>query len=227
MLKKPSVFTLPLLFAIQLAAAEISFGNENLTFSVADDGLVQSVTSNGEHIKGPYGSLGPLFEVTLLENVYGLDDGRRREVGLRPISQNNQLITLAPERGKLPQFTFTTIDKGSYFVLKLVSMSNPEHEHAIQLKMAKVNGTDWLPLDGVTKKTNRRGNEPHFFGVLQRSPGLPLGSIAMWAQVGDHDERLYKIWTTEAIPHPKVDGEWTVERAKQWNEDVAVNFSIL
>ncbi len=221
MLKRLTVFTLALLCVIRFCAGAISFGNENLTFSITDDGLVQSVTSNGEHVKGAHERLGPLFKVTLLENVFGLDEGRRREVGLRPISQDNQLITLAPERGELPQFTFTTIDKGSYFVLKLVSMRNPKDEHAIQLKMGRVSGTDWLPLDDVTKKTYRRGNEPHFFGVLQRSPSLPLGSIAMWANGGDHDERLYQIWTTEDIPHPKVDGEWTVERAKQWNAEYA------
>ena len=226
MLKKLTVSALALLlFSSQLAAGEVSFGNENLTYSVASDGLIQSVTSYGERIKGAHKRLGPLFKVTLLENVYGLAEGKRREIGLRPVAQDNQLITLAPERGKLPQFTFTTIDKGSYFVLKLVSMRNPKDEHAIQLKMEKVSGADWLPLDSVTKKTNRRANEPHFFGVLQRSPSLPLGSIAMWAVGGNNDDRLYKIWTTEDIPHPKVDGEWTIERAKQWNAEYARDVS--
>ena len=143
MLKKLTVSALALLlFSSQLAAGEVSFGNENLTYSVASDGLIQSVTSYGERIKGAHKRLGPLFKVTLLENVYGLAEGKRREIGLRPVAQDNQLITLAPERGKLPQFTFTTIDKGSYFVLKLVSMRNPKDEHAIQLKMEKVSGAD-------------------------------------------------------------------------------------
>ena len=38
----------------------------------------------------------------------------------------------------------------------------------------------------------------------------------MWTPGEDWDDVLYQIWTTEDIPHPKVDGEWTIERAQEW-----------
>ena len=201
-----------------------TFGNKELMVSLPSQGHVDSVLVNKEKVKGNFRKQGALFNVTLLENVYGLDDGKRRTLDLHPVAMKEGVITLKPENENLPQFTFTTIDKGSYLVIKLLSMQNPKGEHAIQLTMNKLEGTDWLPLDSVTKKTRRRGNAPNFFGVLQRSNKNPLGSIAIWGNKKDgeeFDEMLYKIWTTEDIPHPKVDGEWTVERAKAWNAEYA------
>jgi len=206
------------------AGLACSFGNQQLRVFMTEEGLVNQVLVNGERVRAQYDKQGPLFSVTLLENVYGLDDGKRRTLSLHPVAMNKGVITLKPENENLPQFTFTTIDKGSYLVLKLLSMQNPKNEHVIQLTMSKVEGTDWIPLDSVTKKTYRRGNAPNFFGVLQRSKKLPLGSIAIWGNKSsgeEFDEMLYKIWTTEDIPHPKVDGEWTVERAKAWNAEYA------
>ncbi len=199
-----------------LVAQEYSFGNERLTLTIGADGLLKNASSYGTNLSGDFSELGSLFRVELLENVYGLEDGTRRTLDLRPIAEDNGVITLVPETESLPQFTFTTIDKGAYFVLELTSMQNPTQEHAIELTMVDIDGTYWLPLDSVTKKTTRRGNNPTFMGVLQRSPQNPLGSIAMWTPGEDWDDVLYQIWTTEDIPHPKVDGEWTIERAQEW-----------
>ena len=199
-----------------LVAQEYSFGNERLTLTMGADGLLKNASSYGTNLSGDFSALGSLFRVELLENVYGLEDGTRRTLDLRPIAEDNGVITLAPETESLPQFTFTTIDKGTYFVLKLTSMQNPAQEHAIELNMQDIDGTSWLPLDSVTKKTARRGNNPTFMGVLQRSAQNPLGSIAMWTPGEDWDDVLYQIWTTEDIPHPKVDGEWDIDRAKEW-----------
>lgn len=200
---------------------EYSFGNQALALIMGHDGLLQQVASDGEAYQGNVREIGPLFRVLLLENVYGLDAPKRRELSLRPVAMGDGRITLAPEKEPLPRFTFRTIDKGSYFVLELLSMQNPDGEHALQLIMTRIpplreRGIEWLPLDSVTKKTYRRHGHIRFFGVLQRSKKNPLGSIAMWASGREHDETLYKIWTTEDIPHPKVEGEWTIERARDW-----------
>jgi hypothetical protein len=45
-----------------------------------------------------------------------------------------------------------------------------------------------------------------------------LGGFAVYAKQddADEDETLLRIWVEEKLPHPKVDGQWTVERARQW-----------
>ena len=194
------------------------FGNKQLTLSMDKNGNLTTI-HNGQRKTSVKKKA--LFSVTLATNVYGLDPAKRRTLKLKPIKHEGDLITLAPEKEALPRFTFRTIDKGSYFILELVSMENPAKEHADVLTMQLINGTNWMPLDGVTKKSYILRNNPSFFGVLRRSEKNSLGSIAMWSPKNneDDDETLYQVWANENMPHPKVDGEWTVARAKQWISD--------
>ena len=218
-----TVFVSLTLFAdvhLNSSLSNFNLGNDQLSISINSNGKLRKVLSHGESLN-QYNKLGPLFSVTLLENVYGLKDGKRRTVELKHASYNQGEITVAPAKGELPSFTFKTIDKGDYFILKLISMKNLESENATVLTMRKLAHTSWMPLDSVTKKSSRFKDDPKFFGVLQRSDDLPLGSIAMWASKEglEEDEVLYKVWANEDMPHPNVDGEWTVERAKQWIAD--------
>lgn len=195
------------------------FGNKQLTVTIAEDGDLAAISDGKRETQLRKGI--PLFSVTLAEKVYGLDSGKRRTLKLRPVKQEGDRITLAPEKETLPSFTFRTIDKGSYLVLELLSFESPADEQALMLTMQRINGTGWMPLDSVTKQGDRIGNNPTFFGVQRRSESNPLGSIAMWKLKGDQadDETLYQIWANEDVPHPKVEGEWTVARAKQWISD--------
>ena len=196
---------------IHLEADTVRIGNADLTLNISKDGTLSSITSLGNPVKDNPRALGPLFRVELAENVFGLEGGSRRVLDLVPTNDQDGLLTLRPSGQQLPEFKITTIDKGSYFVLKLVSLRLPEGEHAIEFIMTNLQSTtiDWLPLDSVTKKTKRRDGHVRFCGVEQRSEKNPLGSIAMWARRPDkdNDSVLYAIWTSEAIPHPKVDGE--------------------
>jgi len=55
----------------------------------------------------------------------------------------------------------------------------------------------------------------------------PLGSFAFFVPLSedDHNETLLRIWTEEKMPHPKVDGKWTYERAKAWVEEWKSKFT--
>lgn len=56
---------------------------------------------------------------------------------------------------------------------------------------------------------------PYFW---RRGESDPMGGFAFFVPQDDedHNETLLRIWAQEGLPHPKVTGEWTVERARQW-----------
>ena len=55
----------------------------------------------------------------------------------------------------------------------------------------------------------------------------PLGAFAFFVPLNDddHNETLLRIWTEEKIPHPKINGKWTYERAKAWVEEWKSKFT--
>ncbi len=80
-----------------------------------------------------------------------------------------------------------------------------------------------FPLDWMSDY--RVGNRAiEWAWIWGRNDKNPLGSFALTLFNNDkqHDETLIKIWVDEGLPHIKVDGEWTYERAeehlKQWQE---------
>jgi hypothetical protein len=76
-----------------------------------------------------------------------------------------------------------------------------------------------LSLDYMTRADSRPYGVfvdwPEFW---HRSPQNPLGGFVLYERTGDddEDETLLKLWVAEKLPHPKVDGEWSVERARSW-----------
>ena len=111
-----TVFVSLTLFAdvhLNSSLSNFNLGNDQLSISINSNGKLRKVLSHGESLN-QYNKLGPLFSVTLLENVYGLKDGKRRTVELKHASYNQGEITVAPAKGELPSFTFKTIDKGDY-----------------------------------------------------------------------------------------------------------------
>jgi hypothetical protein len=228
MLNRVTQATLLLCFlSTPLVGGEVKFGHERLTLVMGADGYLAGIGNENEvRRQARLRRIGPLFTLTLVENVYGLDDGKRRTVALRPVSQEDNVITLAAAKGELPRISFKTTDKGSYFTLALMDIETPAKEHAAVLTLSRIDGINWMPLDGVTKKSVRLGRRPSFFGVMRRSKKNPLGAIAMWSPKDDEDddEILYTVWANEGLPHPKVDGDWTVERAKKWVADWTEEF---
>ena len=57
--------------------------------------------------------------------------------------------------------------------------------------------------------------------LWKRGDRDPLGGFAFYVPENedDHNETILRIWTEEKVPHPKVEGKWTYERAKAWVED--------
>ncbi len=57
--------------------------------------------------------------------------------------------------------------------------------------------------------------------LWKRGDRDPLGGFAFFVPENedDHNETILRIWTEEKVPHPKVEGEWTYERAKAWVQE--------
>ena len=79
-----------------------------------------------------------------------------------------------------------------------------------------------LDLDYMTRVENRAdGVRVAWSEFWHRSPQDPLGGFALYEKTGDDDEdtTLLRLWVEEKLPHPKVAGAWTLERARQWLAD--------
>jgi len=79
-----------------------------------------------------------------------------------------------------------------------------------------------LSLDYMTRADSRPYGVfvdwPEFW---HRSPQDPLGGFVLYETTGadDEDDTLLRLWVTERLPHPKVSGEWTLDRARAWIGD--------
>ncbi|MBC8472252.1 MAG: hypothetical protein H8D56_22550 [Planctomycetes bacterium] len=47
----------------------------------------------------------------------------------------------------------------------------------------------------------------------------PKGGFVFYEADDDEEETFFRIWVEENLPHPPVDGAWTIARAKEWVEE--------
>ncbi len=73
----------------------------------------------------------------------------------------------------------------------------------------------------VTRTVSDNDIQVQFEFIWNRHPDNPLGSFALYAPLNDDDEDdiILAIWANEGLPHPKIEGPWTHERARQWVTD--------
>jgi hypothetical protein len=79
-----------------------------------------------------------------------------------------------------------------------------------------------LDLDYMTRADNLpEGVRVEWLEFWHRSPQDPLGGFTIYEKTADEDEdaTLLRLWVEEKLPHPKVDGAWTEERARRWMAD--------
>lgn len=78
----------------------------------------------------------------------------------------------------------------------------------------KVFATDYM-----TDESNRSDGVAVEWNYLwNRNEDNPLGSFALYhaPDADTEDDILLRIWAGEGLPHPKIQGEWTYQRAKEW-----------
>lgn len=95
----------------------------------------------------------------------------------------------------------------------------------------ELNGSDRMrvtELDYMTRVQNEPyGVRAHWDELWHQVPGDPRGGIALFTRTdeADEDETLLRLWVDEPLAHPRVDGAWTLERARTWLADWQQQFA--
>ena len=218
-----------------LVAADMEIGCDRFRIAINSDGTFgELVTSRAaglpenknDHEENPRKKKKksqPIFVIELQESVYTLEEGKRWTVELNSAVKKGDTFVFSDSDQQV-RVSFIVRNKRDYITMQLVEVETPQGVHGTTLTYSRnKSGMRAFPL--AAEVLQNRG-ELIFASLLKRSERTKLGSIALWYPENDEvdDEILYKVWVDEKLPHPKIDGEWTIERAKQWVSDYTAKF---
>jgi hypothetical protein len=195
-----------------LASEPVEIGAGRVVLKFAADGRPKSLLADGKELLNEQDP-GPGFE------LMGFDFAEKRPVSfsfkdLRWVGR--QLVAAIKDDIRVT-FDVTAADR--YLAFRISRVEGVPKSSLLWLRF-KMN-TDWkmktLPLDFMTK-TAHWGCDVSWPWLWTRGAGTPLGGFALYApsDAADEDETLLHLWANEGLPHPKIEGEWTVERARAW-----------
>ncbi len=143
--------------------------------------------------------------VVRLSNVSLLPDGR--------------LLAASAEGSKRVRFSVTNGQRHLAFRIESAEGIAPEQFESFHFSALSSPQLRVLSLDYMTRADSRAYGVfvdwPEFW---HRSTEDPLGGFVLYEKTSDddEDETLLRLWVGEKLPHPKVSGEWNVERARSW-----------
>lgn len=135
----------------------------------------------------------------------------------------NLIASAGPDQARV---TFAVTAGPSHIAFQIKQIENiPPTDTPVLSFQANFNNVcpEVVPLDYMTYSRGLWASVRSFISVSwpylwNRGDGDPLGGFAFFVPLNDedHNESLLNIWVEENLPHPKIGGEWTVERARQW-----------
>lgn len=148
-------------------------------------------------------------------------------------SKDGNLILTAADESR---FTLAVNAGNSYISLRLLKVENvPKGSEPVLRLQATFNNICpfVVPLDymvGTGDVFYARGRTTMNISwpfLWIRGGNDPLGGVAFFVPLhdDDHNESLLRLWTEEKMPHPKIKGEWTYERAKAWVDEWKQKFA--
>ena len=151
---------------------------------------------------------------------------KRQDVLLRVDTDEDGALLLTHEAFKA-RVAVNATDR--YLAMRVVSIEPARGYGVVGLsfKLYRVAGLKVTPLDYMTERIWRMGWTGAAMPYLwAESEGDPLGTFALSIPIdeADEDETLMHLWVSEGLPHPKVEGEWTIDRARQWLKDWQATF---
>ena len=148
-------------------------------------------------------------------------------------SRDNCLIASAG--ADTPRVTFAITAGQTHIGFRIVSIENvaPGDKPVLGFRADFANvGPQVVPFDYMTVSRGEWASKRCFISVSwpylwSRGPDDPLGGFAFFIPQDDddHNESLLHIWTEENLPHPKIAGEWTLDRARRWVKDWQAAFA--
>lgn len=212
------------------AISEISIGCKRFQIRLTPQATVTGVVSPAGVIGEDDGEAAsrearPLLTLELQRSVFGLQDGKRRRLTLDSVARADDTLVFSHTKEPAVRVVFQATDKQDYVTLRLVKVETPRGEHATRLEFKGAEGLRTFALNA--EATQLKGsNTVVFQSLLPRGAEAKLGAVALWYPETEQvdDEILYQVWVDENLPHPAIDGEWTVPRAKQWVADYIDRF---
>ncbi len=154
-----------------------------------------------------------------------LEDGAHQRTALGEVATNavGRLTARSADGKQAVEFSVRATDR--YLALRIERLEGvPAEQRGLSLHL-ELKGSDRMrvtELDYMTRVQNETyGVRAHWDDVGRPPPGEPLGGFALFVRQdeADEDETLLRIWVGEQLAHPKVRGEWTLERARAWVAD--------
>ena len=194
----------------------------NVTFSLSADGKPVSYTiGNGTNLLRA-NDTGPGFYMT---TGTGAED--KTIAFASADSKEGKLILTAADKTRVT-FAVNAGDRFISFRLENIENVPQGSQPALHFLVNFQSGVkpevvpfDYMCITGGRFETLRSYSKVSWPYLWQRAGNDPLGGFAFFVPQndGEHNEALLRIWTEEKVPHPKVEGQWTYERAKQWAEE--------
>lgn len=201
------------LLTAQAFARALELSSDSFTLTFSADGLPESChrkTDGTEFLSKGRGGDG--FYLTGLDGT---------PIRLTKLSLQPDGDLLAGTRDDSKKVRFQIKHGLRYIALRIKSAEGirPEEFESFHFNATGDPRLRVLNLDYMTRADSRP------YGVFvdwpdfwHRSPQDPLGGFVLYDKTSDddEDETLLRLWVEEKLPHPKISGDWSVERARSW-----------
>lgn len=164
-----------------------------------------------------------LLDLMSVDAAFCLTDDHGKRIPLVAIGvRDGQLLARSADAAQ--EVVFSVRSASRHLALRIEQLKGILLDHGWSLRFslkanARVRATE---LDFMTT-VSTAANEVRVEWRPLRHGGAadPLGGFALYVKQddADEDETLLRIWVEEKLPHPKVPGEWTLDRARQWVAD--------
>jgi hypothetical protein len=193
----------------------VEIGTEQIRLKFSPEGRAVSFRANGSELLNLQDP-GP----GLVLHGFDFAQGKPVSVPFKNLRSNGK--TLVASIGERTQVTFALQATDRYITFKITEIVGVPAESLLwlQFKLNTTGRVKTIPLDYMTS-TSASGCAVDWPWLWARKDNSVLGGFALYAPTSDADadETLLHLWAKAGLPHPKINGEWTVEVARKWLAD--------